>query len=105
MLTQFLPDSPFYSILSELPPPDATNPTATATFFAQSAVHNSLPILEEMTSIHENDEEKTVATKVHNLRQRIGAGSPEQIRKDVDREVLGESKVIRGFLPVLFRGI
>lgn len=90
----FLPESPFYSTLSELPPPDATNPTATTTFFAQTVIQDSLPILEEIVSIHEKDEETNYDREVEKRRMRLGAAGPEEVKKEVGREIWSVSKVI-----------
>jgi superkiller protein 3 len=92
-LSLYLHSSPLYPVLSQLPPPDLTNPTATTTFDAQTAINNSLPVLEEIVSITERDENKLIESEVGKRRQRLGAPPPEQIRKDVDQEVLGSSKV------------
>jgi superkiller protein 3 len=92
-LSLYLHSSPLYPVLSQLPPPDLTNPTATTTFDAQSAINNSLPVLEEIVLITERDETKLIESEVGKRRQRLGAPPPEQIRKDVDQEVLGSSKV------------
>jgi superkiller protein 3 len=92
-LANFLPDSPFYATLSSLPPPDPTNPTATTTFFAQCAVHNSLPILEEITQIAEKEEEEGIKKEVEKRRTRLGASSPQQLRLEVGREYWSISQV------------
>ena len=57
------------------------------------AVQNSLPIIEEIVSIIEKEEQLTVKNEVERRRTRLGAAGPEQIRKDVGREVWGSSKV------------
>ena len=92
-LTLLLPGSPFYPVLSTLPPPDPTNPTGTTTFLAQSAIHNSLPILEEIVGIVERNEQSAFEKEVQKRRTRLGAAGPEQIKRDVGREIWGASKV------------
>ena len=57
------------------------------------AIQNSLPIIEEIVSIIEKEEQLTVKNEVERRRTRLGAAGPEQIRKDVGREVWGSSKV------------
>ena len=57
------------------------------------AIQNSLPIIEEIVSIIEKEEQLTVKSEVERRRTRLGAAGPEQIRKDVGREVWGSSKV------------
>ncbi|KAH8093923.1 TPR-like protein [Cristinia sonorae] len=96
----YLPDSTYYPLLSTLPPPDATNPTSTTTFQAQAAIHNSLPILEEIISIYEREEEAAIKNEVERRRTRLGAAGPEQIKREVGREVWGSSK-----LPALYNEV
>jgi superkiller protein 3 len=93
-LKLLLPESPYYVLLSELPPPDPTNPTATTTFVAQSAIHNSLPVIEEIVLILENHENNVFTKEVEKRRQRLGAAGPEAVKREVGREVWGSSKVI-----------
>lgn len=99
-LALLLPDSPFYSVLSSLPPPDQTNPTSTTTFLAQSAIHNSLPILEEIIGIIEKNEQSAFEAEVMKRRTRLGAAGPEQIKRDVTREIWSASK-----LPELYQEV
>ncbi|TCD60261.1 Superkiller protein 3 [Steccherinum ochraceum] len=96
----WLPTSEYYPLLSTLPPPDATNPNATTTFTAQSAMQNSLPVLEEIVAVLETDEQATLKSEFDKRRTRLGAAGPEQIRKDVGREVWSSSK-----LPSLYNEI
>lgn len=100
MLFFVLPGSPFYPTLSTLPPPDTTNPTATTTFVAQSAVHNSLPVIEEVIDIFETHEEATFKREVANRRTRLGAPNPEQIKREVTREIWAKSR-----LPELYQEV
>lgn len=92
-LSYLLPDSPFYPILSKLPPPDPTNPTATTTAYVQSAVYNELPILEEIIDLIEKQEKSYMDKELERRRTRLSAGSPEQIRKEVGREIWASSRV------------
>ncbi|KAA1474268.1 superkiller protein 3 [Dentipellis sp. KUC8613] len=92
-LSLYLPESPFYSTLSSLPQPDPTNPTATSTFASQSAVHNSLPILEEIVSLIEREEKETIEREVSKRRTRLNAAGPEEIKREVGREVYGASRL------------
>ncbi|OCH91806.1 TPR-like protein [Obba rivulosa] len=100
-LSLLLPESPFFSTLSQLPPPDPTNPTATSTYVAQSVVHDSLPILEELIAIHEQEEETYVQKEVAKRRTRLSAGTPEEFQKEVGREVLSSSKLPHLYNEVL----
>lgn len=86
-------DSPFYNVLLQLPPPDSTNPTATTTFAAQRAIQDSLPLYEEIVNIVERQEYDLIEAEVKKRRQRIDAPRPEQVRRDVDQEVLTVSRV------------
>ena len=98
-LALYLPSSSFYSLLSTLPTPDHTSPTATTTYAAQCAVHSTLPIFEEITSIYEREEENHVKREVESRRKRLGAKGPEEIKREVGREVYVGSKVGRS-IPV-----
>lgn len=99
-LCLFLPDSPFYPVLSTLPYPDPTNPTATTTFAAQTAVHNTLPVLEEIVALVEKEEEDTFQREFDKRRTRLNAAGPEQLKKDIGREMWGTSR-----LPELYNEI
>jgi hypothetical protein len=92
-LSLVLPRSPIYSVLSSLPPPDATNPTSTITFAAQSAIHDSLPILEEIVTLLETHEEETLKKEIEKRRTRLGAAGPEQLRKEIGIDIWSTSQV------------
>ncbi|KAJ7675089.1 superkiller protein 3 SKI3 [Mycena rosella] len=96
-LSLLLPDSPIAAVLSTLPVPDHTNPPATPAYETQTAVHNTLPVLEEIIAIVEHDEDDTYAKEVAKRRTRLGAASPEQLRKEVGVEIWGPSR-----LPALY---
>ncbi|KAL4074288.1 superkiller protein 3 [Scleroderma citrinum] len=99
-LSYLLPDSPFYDTLSNLPPPDLTNPTATATLATQTAIHNSLPVIEEIVSLTEQSEEGFIKTEFDRRRTRLGASQPEQLKKEIGLEVWRSSK-----LPLLYQEV
>lgn len=92
-LSLYLPDSTIYPTLSTLSAPDLTNPTLTTIASSQAAIHNSLPILEEIVSLNEVDELETLEKEVANRRTRLHAGSPQSVRNKVVQEVHGGSKV------------
>lgn len=92
-LSHLLPDSPFYPTLSKLPPPDPTSPTATTIAYIQTAVYNELSILEEIVGLVEVQEISHIEKETERRRTRLGAGSPEQIRREVGREVWAQSHV------------
>lgn len=90
----FLPDSPYYSTLSSLPPPNATEPTATSTYEAQSLIADPLPILSEMIASAEITESSTIAKEIDRRRQRLSTTtSAEETRKQVQREVMSKSNL------------
>lgn len=96
-LTLLLPESPFYATLASLPPPDLTSPTATTTSVAQSAIHNSLPVLEELVSIYEKYEQGVQRDEISKRRTRLNAPPLEQIQQNVALEVLSVSQVQYGY--------
>ncbi|THH06300.1 hypothetical protein EW146_g9652 [Bondarzewia mesenterica] len=93
-LSLYLPDSPLYPTLTSLPPPDPSNPTSTTTYASQIAVQNSLPILEEIVSLIERSEEQNIKKKeVDNRRTRLNAAGPEEVKREVRREVYANSRL------------
>ncbi|KAH0827587.1 superkiller protein 3 [Lanmaoa asiatica] len=99
-LSYLLPDSSLSATLSNLPPPDPTNPTASPTFDTQSAIHNSLPIIEEIISIIERDEDVFIKNEFDKRRTRLGGPSPDQLKKDIGVEVWSTSR-----LPSLYQEV
>ncbi|KAG7088368.1 hypothetical protein E1B28_012371 [Marasmius oreades] len=96
-LSLLLPESPYYSVLSSLPPPDHTAPESTSTYRIQIALHDALTVLEEMIELVEQQEENYMRKEFERRRTRLGAGTPEQIRQAIGREVWGSSR-----LPALY---
>jgi superkiller protein 3 len=92
-LSLYLSQSALYTVLSNLPPPDPTNPTSSTTFQAQQAIQDSLPILEEIVLLYETDEVELFSQEVEKRRKRLGAPSPDTIRKEVGQENWGKSRV------------
>jgi superkiller protein 3 len=64
----------------------------TTTAFVQSAIDNELPILEEIIDLVEKQEKTYINKEIERRRTRLGAGSPDQIKKEVGREVSGKSQ-------------
>lgn len=93
MLSNLLSDSPFYQVLSNLPPLNPTNPTATTIAYIQSAVYNDLPVLEEIIDIIEKQEKTFMIKEIERRRTRLGAGTKEYVRKQVGREIWAVSRV------------
>jgi superkiller protein 3 len=96
-LANYLRESAFNTLLSTLPLPDLTNPTSTTTFEAQVAIHDGLNVLEEMISLTEALEEDSYKREVEKRRTRLGASSPDQLKKEVFRDISGSSQV--QFMP------
>ncbi|KAL0069809.1 Superkiller protein 3 [Marasmius tenuissimus] len=100
-LSLLLPESPYYQVLSSLPPPDPTAPESTTTFRIQEAVHNTLTILEEIIGLVERREEDFTKKEFEKRRTRLNAGPPEEIRQAIGREVWGSSQLPALYLEVL----
>lgn len=92
-LSLILPQSSFYTVFATLPPPDPTIPTSTTTYAAQTAVHNSLPILEQLISILEKQEDQHLRKEVEKRRTRLGSSGLEALKKEVGMEIWGTSRV------------
>jgi superkiller protein 3 len=92
-LSLLLPQSDLYPALSGLPLPDPTNPTSSSTFFTQSAIHNSLPILEEIVSLLEKEEEEAFSQGVEKQRTRLNAPPLDIIKQDVGCGIWTKSRV------------
>lgn len=92
-LSYLLPSSPIYPVLSSLPPPDPSNPTTTTILDIQSAVYNSLPIIDEIVERTEKIEKETFSKEFEKRRTRLNAGTPSQIRKALGLEIWSKSKV------------
>ncbi|KAF8894922.1 hypothetical protein CPB84DRAFT_1682556 [Gymnopilus junonius] len=99
-LSYFLPGSSTYPLLSHLPQPDPTNPTASSTQEAQEAIHNGFHILQEITSLTEKYEGDALNREVEKRRTRLGAPSLEQLKKDVLNEIYAKSQ-----LPSLYNSL
>ena len=100
-LRLFLPDSSYYPVLSQLPPPDLTAPTATTTYEAQCLVQDPLPILQETIRTQEHDEDLAINREVDKRRQRLTTTtSAEETRKAVLRETMSKSE-----LPALYQKV
>lgn len=98
-LSYYLPESAVYPLLSTLPAPDPTNPAGTTTYASQDAIHNGFRVLEEVVSLTEALEDDTFKREVDKRRMRLGAPSPEQLRKEVFLEISEKSQV--GFCLLL----
>jgi len=96
-LSLILPQSSFYPVFATLPYPDPTNPTSTTTYIAQTAIHDSLPVLEQLIALLEAHEDQYLKTEVEKRRTRLHAPRPEQLQKEVGLEIWGTSQVRHRF--------
>ena len=71
---------------------------------AQSAIHNSLPVLLELITLLETHEEEYLKKEVEKRRTRLGAPGPEQLEKDIGKEVWGTSRV-RAIHPIAYESV
>ncbi|KAF5386053.1 hypothetical protein D9615_002427 [Tricholomella constricta] len=82
-LSLLLPQSPIHALVSNLPSPNVTDPQSSTTQIAQTAIHHSLPHLEEIITLIESHEEETMKKEVEKRRTRLGAAGPEVLRKEL----------------------
>lgn len=71
---------------------------------AQTAVHNSLPILEEVVALTEAEEESVLAREVEKRRTRLDAANagPEALRKQVGLGIWSASKVPNSSIRITY---
>ena len=93
-LSLLLPSSPLYPVLSTLPPPNPTSPTSSAILAIQNAVHNTLPVLEEIVTLIEKEEENAFDREFEKRRTRLDAANtgPVGIRRQVGKSIWSVSK-------------
>lgn len=60
-------------------------------------------MLEEIVSLIEKEEDEGLKKEVDKRRMRLGAAGPEQLKKDVGREIWGKSQVrfLRNYLGTI----
>ncbi|KZT41438.1 TPR-like protein [Sistotremastrum suecicum HHB10207 ss-3] len=94
-LSLVLPNSPFFPILSSLPEPDPQQAHSNAAHDVTVAVHNSLPIIEEMVEILEKQESDQVTKEVERRRMRLTSSgqSKEQLTNEVGRDIWASSQL------------
>lgn len=101
LLAKLLPSSPYFSLLSSLPPPDPSAPLASGTHNVQLAIHNNMSVLSELVAINEQEEASAIARETDKRRLRLGTGlTAEQTHKAVQSEVMATSP-----LPDLYQSI
>ena len=99
-MSLLLPESQYYSTLALLPAPEPTAPNSTTTFLTQTAIYDSLPIIQEILSIREKSEQETIKKEVENRRTRLGAPPLRLLQQEVELEFLRLSQV-RIQIPLL----
>jgi superkiller protein 3 len=102
-LSMYLPDSAYHALLSSLPVPDQTTPTATTTFDAQMAIHtDSLKILLEVISLVEASERDAVDKEVDKRKNRLDsmAKPRDVLRNEIGLEIWQSSN-----LPSLYEQV
>lgn len=92
-LSLILPQSSLYPVLATLPLPDPTNPTLTATYVAQTAILNSLPVLEQLITLLESYEDQYLIKEVEKRRTRLGSSRPEILKNEVGMEIWATSRL------------
>ncbi|KZO90759.1 TPR-like protein [Calocera viscosa TUFC12733] len=92
-LSLMLPSSPVYATLEQLPAPEPTAPTASGVHEVQLAMADGLQVLQEVVDLSEREEEEQIKKEVEKRRTRLGAGTAEEIRRAVRREVGATSQL------------
>ena len=92
-ISLILPQSALYPVFATLPFPDPTNPTLTTTYVAQTAIHNSLSVLEQLIALLEAYEDQYLKKEVEKRRTRLGASPLEKLTKEVGMEIWATSRV------------
>ena len=98
-----LPSSPSIALLSKLPPPNPTSPTASTVHAIQLALQSNLPTLLEVVSLVEAEESNLIETEIKKRRQRLGGQtlSAVETRKLVEGEYLARSQLVGLYQAVL----
>lgn len=101
-LSLLLPSSPFFGLLSTLPPPDPTNPTASPIHELLVSLQNTLPIIYEILGLALADESGYISKEVATRRTRLSSArlTPAEQKAEVIREVYPRSR-----LPSLWREV
>lgn len=100
-MSLLLPNSHVYAVLSMLPEPDDnTSPSTSTVIRIQTAIHESLPIIQEIASLVEAQEEDTFIKEIEKRRTRLGAPTLEHLRKLVGQDIWGSSR-----LPTIYSEI
>ncbi|PVG02399.1 TPR-like protein [Serendipita vermifera] len=96
-LSLLLETSPYYASLSTLPEPDPSS----SIYDVQMAIYNSLPVLEEIIKLTEEDEAETINSEVNKRKTRIGAPPLAILRENVKQEIWSSSKLEDLYTEVL----
>ncbi|KAG8795245.1 Superkiller protein 3, partial [Serendipita sp. 399] len=100
-LSLLLDGSPYHATLSNLPEPDPSSPTATTVLDIQSAIYNSLSIVQEIIQLTEQFEQNLITQQIQTRKTRIDAPPLEQLKEIVKREVWSASKLENLYEEVL----
>ncbi|KZT56246.1 hypothetical protein CALCODRAFT_323866 [Calocera cornea HHB12733] len=100
-LQLLLPGSELYATLELLPDPEPTAPLASGVHAVQLAMVDSLPTLQEVIALSEKEEDEAVKREVDKRRMRLGAGTAEEIRRAVRKEVGEGSQLPRLYEELL----
>jgi superkiller protein 3 len=65
----------------------------TTTYTTQVAIHDALPVLEELVALLEEEEEQLLKKEIDKRRMRLGACDPVQLKKEVGCKIWGASLV------------
>ncbi|KAF7428403.1 Superkiller protein 3 [Pleurotus ostreatus] len=94
-LKLLLHGSPVFEALSDLPLPDHTKPSPITSI--QDAIHNTLPVLQELVTLYEDEERQVIKKEIAKRRTRLGAPNLDQLTREVKCAVLSKSE-----LPTLY---
>ncbi|KAG8795273.1 Superkiller protein 3, partial [Serendipita sp. 399] len=100
-LSLLLDGSPYHATLFNLPEPDPSSPTASTVLDIQSAIYNSLPIVQEIIQLTEQFEQNLITQQIQTRKTRIDAPPLEQLKEIVKREVRSASKLENLYEEVL----
>ncbi|KAL4262302.1 TPR-like protein [Pleurotus pulmonarius] len=94
-LKLLLHGSPVFDALSDLPLPDHTKLSPITPI--QDAINNTLPVLQELVALYEDEEREVIKKEIATRRTRLGAPSLDQLTREVKYDILRKSE-----LPTLY---
>lgn len=112
VLQFFLPGSPYYALISTLPPPDQSRPQATATFQTQMYVHDpysTLQLYRQTLQLLFNLEQDAIDKDVQARRMRLPSAAPTRGLAQTNRDALVNAAGLdiwsRSRIPALLEGV